>query len=176
MVVIFLGEPIHLRRSILEFSHDDPSSGHFGVAKILGRVAESYWWPRLSANVRIFVLSFEFCLFYKHQSGRSAGLFDPIPPSSRPFESFNMDHMEPFKTTVDGNKHILVIIDYLNKWVLATPVPDTSSKYVIKFLKQSFFSHGVPVRIISDQGSEFTSHEMEVLNILVEIGQIWPSV
>ena len=154
--------PSPLRRTVLEFSHDDPSSGHLGIAKTLGRVVERYWWPRLSASVRVFVLSCEFCQFHKHQTGRSAGLLEPIPPPSRPFESLNMDHLGPFKTTADGNKHILVIVDYLTKWVEAVAVPDTSSKHVIKFLKQSVFCrHGVPVRVISDQGTAFTSHEME---------------
>lgn len=154
--------PSPLRRQVLESCHDDPCSGHLGVGKTFNRVAERFWWPRLGVGVRVFVLSCMFCQFHKHQTGRTAGLLEPIPPPSRPFESLNMDHLGPFKTTADGNRHILVIVDYLSKWVEATAVPDTSSKHVIKFLKQSVFCrHGVPVRIISDQGTAFTSHEME---------------
>ena len=98
--------PSFFRDDILCFSHDDPSSGHMGVEKTLGRVAERYWWPRLGTSVRKFVLSCSFCQSHKHQSGRPAGFLQPIPPPTRPFESLNMDHLGPFKITADGNRHI----------------------------------------------------------------------
>ena len=153
--------PAPLRRSVLFSSHDDPSASHLGVHKTLGRILERYWWPRLGRSVRDFVLSCSFCQMHKHATGRTAGPLLPIPPPSRPFESINIDHLGPFKTTSGGNKHIIVAVDYLTKWVEAAAVPDTSSKHAILFLRQCIICrHGHPQRIISDQGSAFTSREM----------------
>ncbi|KZR97188.1 putative Histone-lysine N-methyltransferase NSD2, partial [Daphnia magna] len=44
------------------------------------------------------------------------------------------------------------------QWIEVQPVPDTSSKFAIVFLEQNIlFRHGTPQRLISDQGTAFTS-------------------
>jgi transposase InsO family protein len=53
-----------------------------------------------------------------------------------------------------------VAIDYLSRWVEAKAVPDTSSKFVTKFIeKRILYKHGWFFRLISDQGSAFSSRE-----------------
>ena len=152
--------PKPLRNFILEFSHDDPSSGHLGVDKTVGRVMERYWWPRLSRSVRCYVLSCSYCQLHKHERGRPAGLLHPIPPPSRPFESLNIDHLGPFKKTADRMEYIIVCVDYLTKWVEAEAVPNTCSSHVVRFLHRNIICrHGHPDRFISDQGPSFTSKE-----------------
>lgn len=152
--------PNSLRDLILEFCHDDPSSGHLGVEKTLGRVMERYWWPRLNRSVRCYVLSCSYCQLHKHERGRPVGFLHPIPPPSRLFESLNIDHLGPFKTTADRMQYIIVCVDYLTKWVEAEAVPDTCSSHVIRFLRRNIICrHGHPDRLVSDQGSAFTSKE-----------------
>jgi hypothetical protein len=73
-----------------------------------------------------------------------------------------MDHLGPFKTTSGGKKHILMCIDYLTKYVEAASVADTTTALVIEFIRENInFRHGVVTRIISDQGTAFSSHLME---------------
>ena len=73
-----------------------------------------------------------------------------------------MDHLGPFKTTRGGKKHILMCIDYLTKYVEAASVADTTTALVIEFIRENInFRHGVVTRIISDQGTAFSSHLME---------------
>jgi hypothetical protein len=58
-------------------------------------------------------------------------------------------------------KHILMAIDYLTKYVEAVAVKDTSSALVAEFVKHQInFRHGGTTRIISDQGTAFSSHLM----------------
>lgn len=53
-------------------------------------------------------------------------------------------------------------IDYLSKYVEAVAVTDTSSALVAEFVKDQInFRHGGTTRIISDQGTAFSSHLME---------------
>jgi hypothetical protein len=72
-----------------------------------------------------------------------------------------MDHLGPFKATSDGKKHILMAIDDLTKYVEAVAVADTSTALVAEFVKDHInFRHGGTTRIISDQGTAFSSHLM----------------
>ncbi|XP_045026270.1 uncharacterized protein LOC123470258 [Daphnia magna] len=99
---------------------------------------------------------------FKHVSRPHAGLLEPIPPPSHPFHTIGVDHLGPLKETDGGNVHVIVAIDYLTKWVEAEAVPTTATIHLARFIKNQVINrHGVPIRIISDQGSAFTSAEMD---------------
>ncbi|XP_057380292.1 uncharacterized protein LOC130702681 [Daphnia carinata] len=95
---------------------------------------------------------------HKHAIGQVVGKLQPIEPPSAPFELIGIDHLGPFKPTASGHRHIIVAIDYLSKWAEVAAVPDTSTQFVTSFLETNVvFRHGTPRRIISDQGTAFTS-------------------
>nr|GFA05942.1 reverse transcriptase domain-containing protein [Tanacetum cinerariifolium] len=54
-----------------------------------------------------------------------------------------------------GNKYILVAVDYLSKWVEAKVLPTNDTRVVVKFLKSLFSRFGTPKAIISDRGTHF---------------------
>jgi hypothetical protein len=154
--------PSILRRKIIEFSHDDPSSSHMGLEKTIARVSERYWWPKFRSSVRKYVMSCNYCQFHKCIPVFPAGQLQPIPPSDRPFHTIGMDHLGPFKATSEGKKHIIMAIDYLTKYVEAAAVADTSTALVADFVRDQInFRHDGTTRIISDQGTAFSSHLME---------------
>nr|GEX82423.1 DNA-directed DNA polymerase [Tanacetum cinerariifolium] len=58
-----------------------------------------------------------------------------------------------------GNKYILVAIDYLSKWVEAKALPTNDARVVVKFLKSLFSRFGTPKAIISDRGTHFCNDQ-----------------
>ena len=71
------------------------------------------------------------------------------------FECWGIDFMGHLPSSY-GNQYILVVIDYVSKWVEVVASPKNDAKIVIKFLKKNIFSHyGVPRVLISDGGSHF---------------------
>nr|GFA88975.1 reverse transcriptase domain-containing protein [Tanacetum cinerariifolium] len=54
-----------------------------------------------------------------------------------------------------GNKYILVVVNYLSKWVEAKALPTNDARVVVKFLKSLFSRFGTPKAIISDRGTHF---------------------
>nr|GEW56924.1 reverse transcriptase domain-containing protein [Tanacetum cinerariifolium] len=58
-----------------------------------------------------------------------------------------------------GNKYILVAVDYLSKWVEAKALPTNDSPVVDKFLKSLFSRFGTPKAIISDRGTYFCNDQ-----------------
>ncbi|KAI9549132.1 hypothetical protein GHT06_005867 [Daphnia sinensis] len=138
------------------------ASGHMGVEKTLARVLQRYWWPRVTVDVRKYVLSCLFCQLHKHQTGTPFGLLQPIVPPTSCFESIIIDHLGPFKLTEEGNQHIIVAIDALSKYVELEAVPDTTAANVVKFLNNNIVHRfGTPVRIVSDQGTAYTAKEVD---------------
>nr|GEW80107.1 reverse transcriptase domain-containing protein [Tanacetum cinerariifolium] len=67
---------------------------------------------------------------------------------------WGIDFIGPFPSS-KGNKYILVVIDYLSKWVEAKALPTNDARVVVKFLKSLFSWFGTPKAIISDRGTYF---------------------
>ena len=62
--------------------------------------------------------------------------------------------MGPFPMS-NGDKHILVAVDYVSKWVEAQALPTNDAKAVVKFLKKLLSRFGTPRAIISDRDTHF---------------------
>nr|GFA25858.1 hypothetical protein [Tanacetum cinerariifolium] len=73
-------------------------------------------------------------------------------------------------SSLRGNKYILVVVDYLSKWVEVKALPTNDARVVCKFLKSLFVRFGTPVpslviaiwnprAIISDQGAHFCNDQ-----------------
>ncbi|GJW00243.1 reverse transcriptase domain-containing protein [Tanacetum coccineum] len=77
-----------------------------------------------------------------------------------------MDFVTKLPKTSTGQDTIWVIIDRLMKSAHFLPMKETDSmeKLTIKYLNEVVSRHGVPVLIISDRDSKFTSHFWQSLN------------
>nr|GEY83888.1 hypothetical protein [Tanacetum cinerariifolium] len=58
-----------------------------------------------------------------------------------------------------GNKYILVVVDYLSKWVEAKALPTNDARVVCKFCKSLFSRFGTPRAIISDRSTHFCNDQ-----------------
>ncbi|XP_070010969.1 uncharacterized protein [Nicotiana sylvestris] len=71
--------------------------------------------------------------------------------------------MGPFVSSF-GNKYILVVVDYVSKWVETAALPTNDARVVVGFLKKNIFTHfGTPRAIISDGGTHFCNRAFEKL-------------
>nr|GEV73742.1 reverse transcriptase domain-containing protein [Tanacetum cinerariifolium] len=70
------------------------------------------------------------------------------------FDVWGIDFMGPI-LYYRGNRYILVVVDYLSKWVEAKVLPTNDARVVVKFLKSLFARFRTPKAIISDRGTHF---------------------
>ncbi|RDY13533.1 gag-pol, partial [Mucuna pruriens] len=71
--------------------------------------------------------------------------------------------MGPFPVS-NGYSYILLVVDYMSRWVEAIATKTNDAKVVVDFLKSNiFFQFGVPKALISDQGSHFCNRAMSSL-------------
>ena len=65
--------------------------------------------------------------------------------------------MGPFSPSF-GNLYILLLVDYVSKWVEAITCPRNDANTVVGFIQRNILSRfGAPRTIISDEGSHFAN-------------------
>nr|GEW18575.1 reverse transcriptase domain-containing protein [Tanacetum cinerariifolium] len=84
------------------------------------------------------------------------------------FDVWGIDFMGPFPSS-KGNKYILVVVDYLSKWVEAKALPTNDARFVVKFLKSLFVRFGTPRAIISDRGTHFCNDQFAKVMLKYEV-------
>jgi transposase InsO family protein len=62
---------------------------------------------------------------------------------------------------VEGYEYLLVAIDKFTKWVEVEPVMALTAQAAVKFIQGIVCCFGVPNRIITDLGSQFTNREFQ---------------
>ena len=79
------------------------------------------------------------------------------------FDVWGIDFMGTFPSSF-GNIYILLVVDYVSKWVEATTCPKNDADTVVGFLQRNILSiFGTPRTIISDGGSWFANKVFEKL-------------
>ncbi|GKA55448.1 putative reverse transcriptase domain-containing protein [Tanacetum coccineum] len=98
--------------------------------------------------------------YHLGKANKSSGLLvQPDIPQLK-WENITMDFVTKLPKTATDQDTIWVIIDSLTKSAHFLPIKETYSteKLTRQYLKEVISRHGVPVLIISDRDSRFTSH------------------
>ena len=83
--------------------------------------------------------------------------------SPLPFVAWGMDVISPIDPAAsNGNRFILVAIDYFTKWVEVASYKSVTKKVVADFVRNNLICRfGVPESIITDNGANINSHLMK---------------
>ena len=148
--------------SIMQHCHGMINGGHFGPQRTASKVLEAgFYWPTIFQDAKQFVLTCDAC----QRSGNISKKDEMLQAGILKVEIFDVwgiDFMGLFPNS-DGNKYILVCVDYVSKWVEAQACAANDAKVVCKFLQKLFLRFGMPRAIISDGGTHFCNRNMEAL-------------
>ncbi|GJW49862.1 putative reverse transcriptase domain-containing protein, partial [Tanacetum coccineum] len=156
----------NLRALIMHESHNSKYSIHPGSDKMYQDLKKLYWWPNMIAEIATYVSKCITCAKVKAEYQKPSGLLvQPVIPVWK-WENITMDFVTKLPKTASGQDTIWVIVDQLKKSAHFLPMKetDTVDKLTRQYLKEVVSRHGVPVSIISDQDSKFTSHFWKSLN------------
>ncbi|GJT06672.1 putative reverse transcriptase domain-containing protein [Tanacetum coccineum] len=155
-----------LRELIMHESHKSKYSVHPGSDKMYQDLKKLYWWPNMKAEIATYVSKCLTCAKVKAECQKPSGLLvQPVIPVWK-WENITMDFVTKLPKTSTGQDTIWVIVDRLTKSAHFLPMKETDSmeKLTRQYLKEVVSRHGVPVLIISDRDSKFTSHFWKSLN------------
>jgi hypothetical protein len=155
--------PAKLRKEILERFHDHKLAGHQGVQKTLTIIKNKYFWPKMAQDVRIHIINCLICARRK-VAGTCRAPLQPIPIAEYVWQRMAMDIVGPVPVSNKGNTNILVMIEYVTRYVIAVPLKNTKAPTIMrKFIKHVINTEGIPSEILTDQGKNFQSIAMEEL-------------
>ncbi|WVZ52806.1 hypothetical protein U9M48_003828 [Paspalum notatum var. saurae] len=148
-----------IRKLILSEAHDTAYSIHPGSTKMYYDLKERFWWYGMKRAVAEYVAICDTCQRVKAEHQRPAGLLQPLKVPEWKWEEITMDFIVGLPRTQKGYNSIWVVVDRLTKVAHFIPVNTTYSgaKLAELYISRIVCLHGVPKRIISDRGSQFTS-------------------
>uniref|UniRef100_A0A670IJD3 Gypsy retrotransposon integrase-like protein 1 n=1 Tax=Podarcis muralis TaxID=64176 RepID=A0A670IJD3_PODMU len=157
--------PGPLRLEVLRMAHDAPAAGHFGRYRTTHLVSREFWWPRLKADVARYVAGCDVCRRAKGPTGRPPGLLQPLPVPPRPWHTVSLDFVVDLPSS-RGCTCLLVFSDHFTKMVHCVPCPSvpTAKETAQLYLQHVFRLHGLPERVVSDRGVQFTSRFWRALH------------
>lgn len=95
-----------------------------------------FCWPTIFKDITTFVKEYDSC----QKSGNISScikMLQNILQVCKVFDIWGIEFMGPFMTS-QGNKYILVAVDYMSKWPEAQALPRNDTHVVVKFLKSYF--------------------------------------
>ncbi|WVZ76446.1 hypothetical protein U9M48_024422 [Paspalum notatum var. saurae] len=155
-----------IRKLILSEAHDTAYSIYLGSTKMYHDLKERFWWYGIKRAVAEYVAVCDTCQRVKTEHQRPAGFLQPLKIPEWKWEEISMDFIVGLPRTQKGYNSIWVVVDQLTKVAHFIPVNTTYSgaRLAELYISRIVCLYGVPKRIISDRGSQFTSRFWEQLH------------
>lgn len=142
--------PDKLRKQVLTQIHE----GRLGVVKMKAVARSFVWWPGIDKEIEELAKGCNGCQQIQN---------DPkvAPPNtwewpSKPWDRVHIDFAGPFLGSM-----FLIMVDAHSKWPEVIKMKRTTTENTINVLRTVFSRNGIPSRIVSDNGPQFTSREFE---------------
>ena len=129
---------------------------HLGVVRIKALVRSFIWWPNLDKDLEDLARRCERC---QSQKGRPAQVLPSHPwiYPAMPWERVHADFVE-----LSGRQYLLMI-NAFSKWPEVNELgPHTTTEQTMNAMRRTFSCHGLPRRLVTDNGPQFRSHEFQM--------------
>jgi len=163
--LIFSGNQLYIpasdeiKSTLIKEAHDSAVAGHMGITRTLELLSRSYYWPKMTKDVREYVSTCPSCISIKPRNDHPPGLLQPIPHPQRRWQLVSMDLITQLPRSRTGFDAIYVIVDKCSKMIhiLPTYTTVTAPELASIFFREIVRHHGLPSSIISDRDPRFTS-------------------
>ena len=120
----------------------------------------NFWWIGLKKSIATYVAKCLTCAQVKAEHQKPSGLLQQPELPEWKWEMVTMDFITKLPKTKKGNDTIWVIVDRLTKSAHFLPIKETHSSDILAqlFVDKIVALYGVPVSIISDRDTRYTSH------------------
>ena len=149
--VLFRGNRVIIPRSMRADTLKKIHQSHIGINGCLRRARECLYWPSMSAEAKNYISRCKTCRSLDQKQQKETIKYHDVP--SRPWAKVGAD-----LCSLNG-KDYLVTVDYYSNFAEVDRLSKTTSKSVIKRLKQHFARHGIPDTLITDNGPQFSCQQ-----------------
>lgn len=164
--------PKSMVRQVISHHHDTLFSGHQGIKRTISLIKDRYFWLTLNKDIEDYIGKCISCNQRK-PGKRIKAPMTKFKPVLEPFELVSLDIVGPLPVSKTGNRYLLTFIDYLTRYCEAIPIPYQSADIIAKeFVLKIVARHGVPKRLLTDQGRNFVSSFFTTVCSLLGIRKI----
>jgi hypothetical protein len=155
-----------IRELILKEAHETTYSIHPGSEKMYQDLKKSFWWYGMKREIAEYVAVCDSCQRIKAEHQRLAGLLQSLQIIQWKWDEIGMDLIVGLPRTRVGYDSTWVVVDHLTKAAHFIPVKTTYNSAVLAelYMSRIVCLHGVPKKIVSDRGTQFTSHFWQQLH------------
>ncbi|GJT75920.1 putative reverse transcriptase domain-containing protein [Tanacetum coccineum] len=148
-----------VRTLIMDEAHKSRYSIHLGADKMYYDLRDMYWWTGMKKDMALYVSKCLTCSKIKAEHRRPSSLLQQPKIPEWKWERIAMDFITKLPRTGNGHDAIWVIVDRLTKSAHFLPIREDfkMDRLARLYLNEIISRHGVPILIISDRESRFTS-------------------
>ncbi|GJY84685.1 putative reverse transcriptase domain-containing protein [Tanacetum coccineum] len=158
-----------VRTLIMGKAHKLKYSVHPRANKMYYDIRDRYWWLGMKKDIAVYVSRCLTCLKVKAEHQKPSGLLQQPKIPEWKWERIAMDFVTKLPRTSSGYDTIWVIVDQLTKSTHSIPMREDYKldRLARLYLNEIIARHGVPITIISDRDSWFTSRRRKPLEFNV---------
>lgn len=138
------------QQDIIRHYHDGKTN-HRGINECHLALSRKYYWPKMKEQITKFINECTICGQAKYDRNPIRPQFNVVPPATKPLEIIHMDLF-----TVQNEKYV-TFIDVFTKYGQAYHLRDGTAISILQALLRYCTHHGLPMTIITDNGTEFTN-------------------
>ncbi|GKE26795.1 putative reverse transcriptase domain-containing protein, partial [Tanacetum coccineum] len=148
-----------VRTLIMNEAHKSKYYVHQGADKMYYDLRDMYWWPRMKKDIAVYVSKCLTLLKVKAEHQRPFVLLHQPEIPKWKWERLAMDFVIKLPRTSSRHDTIWVIMDRLTKSAHFLPMREDykMDRLARLYLNEIVAMHGVPISIISNRDSHFTS-------------------
>ena len=138
--------PSELQSNILQQLH----YGHQGMEKTKLRAKDAVFWNGINKDIENLIKECQTC-----QANMPSQTSESLMPHEIPSKAWQIVGTELFNL---NNCEYLIVVDYYSKFpIIRKMTSQYTSSIVISAMKQIFSEYGIPDRVVSDNGPQFSA-------------------
>ena len=138
------------KTQVLDELHDS----HTGISKMKMLACAYVWWPNLDSDIEHLAKGCTYC-----QVVSAAPPKVPIHPWEWPAQPWSRLHLD-FAGPFSGHMY-LILVDAYSKWLTIEIMQTITAEKIIQKFCTVFTTHGIPHKIVTDNGPTFRSKQFK---------------
>src|SRR6266542_683230 len=146
---------------IMSMFHDDPTKAHQLFDVMYNQISKRYIWQSMRNDIREYAKTCFQC--QQRGSMKQNNQKKTILPTDI-FERWGIDIVGSLPITREGNRYIVVAMDYFSRWPEARPLKAANAKTVATFIYEEIICRfGAPRILQSDRRTHFVNEVIQKL-------------
>ena len=163
--------PRQLVKSTLAMHHE--GYGHMGTNRMLETIRLRYFWSGMNKDIVDHTGKCLNCKLRKSYQRKPKVPIMKYSDTARPLDRVHVDLTGPLPKTKLGNRYVMVLKDYLTKYVWLIPLKTKTAMEVAEaFVGEFVCQAGIPGRLVSDRGNEFVNQLLTNISKVMGVARI----